>query len=52
MLETPGEDKKEKTIIQGEDEEAQAAEPADIEPSIKDDEPETKDDDFPSITIS
>ncbi len=48
-----GEDKKEKTIIQGEDEEAQAAEPADIEPSIKDDEPETKDDDdFPSITIS
>lgn len=47
-----GEDKKEQTIIQGEDEE-QAAEPADIEPSIKADEPEAQDDDdFPSITIS
>lgn len=47
-----GEDKKEQTIIQGEDEE-QAAESADIEPSIKEDEPEEKDDDdFPSITIS
>ena len=48
-----GEDQKEQTIIRGEDEEAQPAEPADIEPSIKEDEPESKDDDdFPSITIS
>ena len=43
-----GENKKEQTIIKGDEEEQ-----ADIEPSIKDDEPEkTDDDDFPSITIS
>lgn len=42
-------DRKEQTIIKGETEEA----PADIEPSIKPDEPEkSDDDDFPSITIS
>ena len=45
-----GEDKKEQTIIRGEEDEAA---PVDIEPSIKSDEPEKKDDDdFPSITIS
>ena len=46
-----GEDKKEQTIIKGEEEEAEK--PADIEPAIQPDEPEqTDDDDFPSITIS
>lgn len=43
-----GENQKEQTIIRGDEEEQ-----ADIEPSIKDDEPEkTDDDDYPSITIS
>ena len=43
-----GENKKEQTIIKGDEEEK-----ADIEPSIKPDEPERKDDDdFPSVTIS
>ena len=43
-----GENKKEQTIIKGDE-----AENVDIEPSISDDEPEkTDDDDFPSITIS
>lgn len=43
-----GENQKEQTILKGEEEEE-----TDIEPSIKPDEPEKKDDDdFPSITIS
>ena len=46
-------DKKEQTIIRGEDEKTDAPEAKDLEPSIKDEEPRKKDDDdFPSITIS